>query len=97
MPAIDADRHRTIDRHAAHDARLVAVIIDGLVLRRAIVQITVDQRHSSAADLAGHYRTETFISFAVDPMARRKPQHAGQGFRAGSSVGWMGARDGLRE
>jgi hypothetical protein len=27
VPTIEADRHRTVDRHAAHDARLVAVII----------------------------------------------------------------------
>ncbi len=37
MPTVDADRHRSVDRHAAHDAWLVAVIINRLVLRRAIV------------------------------------------------------------
>src|ERR1700687_501635 len=37
VPAIDADRYRPVDRHATHDAWLVAVIIDRLVLRRAIV------------------------------------------------------------
>jgi len=37
VPAIYADRHGPIDRHAAHDAALVAVIIDCLVLCRAIV------------------------------------------------------------
>jgi hypothetical protein len=35
--AIDADRHRAVDRHATHNARLVAEIVDRLVLRRAIV------------------------------------------------------------
>ena len=37
MPTIDADRHRPGDRHPAHDSPLVAVIINCLVLRRAIV------------------------------------------------------------
>jgi hypothetical protein len=39
--------HRPLDRHAAHDAPLVAVIIDRFVLRREISQITTspaDQR-----------------------------------------------------
>jgi hypothetical protein len=37
VAAIDADRYWPIDGHAAHDARLIAVIIDCLVLRRSIV------------------------------------------------------------
>jgi hypothetical protein len=37
VATIDSDRHWPVDRHAAHDASLVAVIIDCLVLRRAIV------------------------------------------------------------
>src|SRR5215468_9445312 len=37
LPAIDADGCRPVDGHPAHDAALVAVIIDRLVLRRAIV------------------------------------------------------------
>ena len=37
VPAIDADRYRSVDRYAAHDAWLVAVIVDRLVLRGAIV------------------------------------------------------------
>jgi hypothetical protein len=37
VATIDADRRRPVDRHAAHDAALPAVIIDGLVLRRSIV------------------------------------------------------------
>src|SRR6516225_2953470 len=32
LPAIDADRHRPLDRHTAHDARLVAVVVDRLML-----------------------------------------------------------------
>src|SRR5262252_1787360 len=37
VAAIDADRHRPLNGHAAHDAPLIAVIIDRLVLRRAII------------------------------------------------------------
>jgi hypothetical protein len=37
VPTIDADGYRPVDGHAAYDARLMTVVIDGLVLRRAIV------------------------------------------------------------
>src|SRR5215470_15649439 len=37
VAAIYAERDRTVDRHAAHDAPLVAIVIDRLVLRCAII------------------------------------------------------------
>ena len=37
VPTVDADGYRPVDGHPAHDARLIAIVVDCLVLRRAIV------------------------------------------------------------
>src|SRR5215475_6942031 len=37
VPTVDADGCRPVDGHPTHDAWLVAVIVDCLVLRRAVV------------------------------------------------------------